>query len=265
MTTWPGWLGRLSPARRRLHLAVIGIVVVPLVVGGFRAVAGDSADDDVRPVDQAERGPVLLVPGYGGSTTALETMATALPDAQIVDLPGDGTGDLRDSAARLAESVDEVLERTGAPSVDLVGYSAGGVIVRYYVAALGGDDVTRRVVTVASPHHGTDLAAIATSLGGGACAEACQQLDPDSDLLRTLNRGDETPDGPLWLSLWTETDQTVVPPDSAVLEGAIDIDLQATCATGPLSHGEVVEAPATIGLVESFLSGRDERFFEVTC
>ena len=133
----------------------------------------------------------------------------------------------------LADRVDEALERTGAPSVDLVGYSAGGVVVRWYVAELGGAGRHPRVVTVASPHHGTDLAALATSLGGGTCAEACRQLDPDSDLLRRLNRGDETPDGPLWMSLWTETDQTVVPPDSAVLDGAVDFRICRTCCDRP--------------------------------
>lgn len=264
VTTWPGYLGRLSPARRRLHLAVVAAVVAVLAVIGVQSLPG--RDDDVRrAVDQAVRGPVLLVPGYGGSTTALEALGARLPDAEVVRPPGDGTGDLRDAAGALSDRVDEVLKRTGAASVDLVGYSAGGVIVRYYVAELGGEEKVRRVVTVASPHHGTDLAALATSLGGGSCAEACRQLDPGSDLLRDLNRGDETPDGPQWLSLWTETDQTVVPPDSAVLDGALDVDLQQTCSTGPLSHGEVVQAQATLDIVASFLDTPDTRALAIPC
>lgn len=231
----------------------LGLVVAVLVVVGSRAVAERVVDD--RPsVDQAERGPVLLVPGYGGSTTALETLATALPDAEVVEAAGDGMGDLRDSAQLLADRVDETLERTGAASVDLVGYSAGGVVVRYYVAALGGADKVRRVVTIASPHHGTDLAALATSVGGGACAEACRQLDPDSDLLRGLNRGDETPAGPRWLSWWTETDETVVPPSSAVLEGATSLSVQELCGSDvAVSHGDIPRDPVTLEVVEDFL------------
>ncbi|MFB9314955.1 lipase family alpha/beta hydrolase [Nocardioides plantarum] len=263
MTTWPGWLGRLSPARRRLHLVVAGLLAAVLVTLVVRSV-GDRAAGAPAPVDRACGGPVLLVPGYGGSTAALEDLAAALPDAEVVVPPGDGTGDLRAAAEGLADRVAAALDRTGAGSVDLVGYSAGGVVVRYYVAELGGDAVTRRVATIASPHHGTDLAALATSLGDGACAEACRQLDPDSDLLRGLNQGDETPAGPRWLSLWTETDRTVVPPDSAVLEGATSIDLQDTCRTGPLSHGEIVRDPRTIGIVESFLAG-DADGFALAC
>jgi triacylglycerol lipase len=250
VTTWPGWLGRLSPARRRFHLVVAGLLVATVVLVGHRTVSDRVGTD---PVDQAERGPVLLVPGYGGSTGSLETLAAALPDAEVVELPGDGTDDLRGSAEALADRVDEVLDESGASSVDLVGYSAGGVVARYYVAELGGDEMTRRVVTIASPHHGTDLAALATSIGGGACAEACRQLDPGSDLLRGLNSGDETPAGPLWLSVWTRTDETVVPADSAELDGAINIRVQEVCRQGPVSHGEVVRDPVTVQLVQAFL------------
>ena len=111
-------------------------------------------------------------------------------------LAGTGT---RTCATRPPTSATRSTRRsseTGAPSVDLVGYSAGGVVVRLYVADLGGGSHVRRAVTLASPHHGTDLAALAGSLGSEACPEACQQLDPDSDLLRRLNAGDETPGRP---------------------------------------------------------------------
>ena len=126
-------------------------------------------DPPVEPVAQDRPGPVLLVPGYGGSTASLQVLADALTaegrDARIVRPAGSGTQDLRDQAADLGDAVDAALDETGAPSVDLVGYSAGGVVVRLYVADLGGGSHVRRAVTLASPHHGTDLAALAGSLG----------------------------------------------------------------------------------------------------
>ena len=69
------------------------------------------------------------------------------------------------------------MDRTGAASVDLVGYSAGGVIARLYVRDEGGASVVRRVLTLGSPHHGTDVAALATEVAGG-CPTACEQLTP---------------------------------------------------------------------------------------
>ncbi len=214
-------------------------------------------DPPVDPVAQDEPGPVLLVPGYGGSTASLQVLADALADqgrdARIVRPTGSGTQDLRQQAEHLRDAVDAALDETGAPSVDLVGYSAGGVVVRIYVADLGGGSHVRRAVTLAAPHHGTDLASLAGALGSTACPTACQQLDPDSDLLRRLNAGDETPPGPVWVALWTEDDKTVVPPDSGSLEGALDISLQSVCPGVHADHADVPRTPAVISIVEAVL------------
>ncbi|QIG42826.1 alpha/beta fold hydrolase [Nocardioides anomalus] len=248
--------GDLAPARRRLYVGLLALVV--LVAAAVVVAVLLRGGDDVEPVAQDQPGPVLLVPGYGGSTASLQVLADALTqdgkDARVVKPRGDGTQDLRDQAADLGDAVDAALADTGAPSVDLVGYSAGGVVVRYYVAELGGGSHVRRAVTLASPHHGTDLASLAGSLGSSACPEACQQLDPDSDLLRGLNAGDETPPGPAWVALWTEDDATVVPPDSGSLEGALDVDLQDACPGTTASHPDVPRTPAVIALVEAALA-----------
>jgi triacylglycerol lipase len=248
-------LDSLAPARRRLVLG--GLALVLLLVVAAAVVLVVRRDPPLEPVDQDQQGPVLLVPGYGGSTVSLQVLADALEragrDARIVRSAGTGTQDLRDQAADLRDAVDEVLDETGAESVDLVGYSAGGLVVRIYVADLGGGAHVRRAVTLASPHHGTDLAALAGAVGSSACPMACQQMDPDSDLLRRLNAGDETPAGPEWVALWTEDDATVVPPDSGALDGALDIDLQEVCPGVRADHPDVPRTPAVIAIVESVL------------
>ena len=236
--------------------ALLGVAVV----AGL-AVVLLSREAPVDPADQATPGPVLLVPGYGGSTDGLSVLAAALDDegrdARVVPAPGDGRGDLREQAENLADAVDEALDDSGAPSVDLVGYSAGGVVVRWYVDQLDGAGDVRRAVTLSSPHHGTDLAALAGDLAGDACPEACQQLAPDSDVLRTLNAGDETTPGPLWAALWTTDDQTVVPPTSGTLEGAVDFSVQSVCPDLSVSHGQMPSTPAVIAMVQAEL-GTDE-------
>ena len=83
--------------------------------------------------------------------------------------------------------------------------------------------------------------------------QACQQLDPDSDLLRRLNADDETPAGPVWVALWTEDDKTVVPPDSGSLDGALDISLQAVCPDVHVGHADVPSTPEVIAIVEAVL------------
>jgi triacylglycerol lipase len=248
-------LGSLAPARRRLLLGIGGLVGVVVVAGVAAAVV--RREPALEPVAQDRPGPVLLVPGYGGSTASLQVLSDALAadgrDTRMVTPTGSGTQDLLEQARHLRDEVDAVLDDTGEPSVDLVGYSAGGVVVRLYVAELGGGSHVRRALTLASPHHGTDLASLAGALGSTACPDACQQLDPDADLLRRLNADDETPAGPAWVALWTEDDKTVVPPDSGSLDGALDISLQSVCPSLEVGHADVPRNPVVIAIVESVL------------
>ena len=251
-------LTSLSPPRRRLVTGVVLLTVV--VVASVVGVALLGRDPPVRPVDQGRSGPVLLVPGYGGSTSGLEVLANALDavgrDVRIVVTDGPGTGDLRDRAAELDRAVEATIEETGARSVDIVGYSAGGVILRIYVADLGGGSRVRRAVTLAAPHHGTDLSSLGSSLGTSTCPEACQQLDPDSDLLRRLNSGPEAPEGPVWVALWTEDDETVVPPVSGDLDGALGYSVQSVCPGLRVAHPDVPRTPAIIEMVKSAIGTR---------
>lgn len=248
-------LDSLAPARRRTVLGAAGLALLLVVVAVVGAVLSRRADR-VDPVAQDRLGPVLLVPGYGGATGGLERLAAGLRiggrRTEVVR-PTDSTGDLRAQAEELAEAADRAIA-AGAPSVDVVGYSAGGVVVRWWVEELDGASQARRVVTLASPHAGTDLAGLAGGLGGEACPEACRQLDPDADLLRRLPVGDVAP-GPLWTAVWTEDDRTVVPPDSGRLAGrhVLSYSLQSVCPGLVLAHADVPGHPVTAAAVEAAL------------
>ena len=236
-------------SRRRLFVAgVVLLLVLAVAVGVALARSPGSAD----PVAQERPGPVLLVPGYGGSVVALDKLASALRaagrDATVVRLPGDGTGPLEAQATALGAAAKDAVDR-GAPSVDVVGYSAGGVVARLWVADGDGAGTARRVVTLGSPQHGTDVAGLAAVLAPGSCPAACQELTPDSPLLARLNRGDETPAGPLWVSIWTTDDQVVTPATSASLDGALDLAVQDVCPGRRVAHGELPTDPAVQALV----------------
>ena len=247
----------MSPARRLLlqGLALlIGVAAVFLVLSRVL----DAPRTALQRAPQDAPGPVLLVPGYGGSTGALEVLAAALREAgrqtTVVRLPGDGTGDLRESAQALADAADAALA-AGAPSVDVIGYSAGGVVARLWAQDNLGD--VRRVITLGSPHHGAELAALGAAFSPGSCPAACQQLVPGSDLLEGLNAGDETPDGPQWLAVWTTQDEVVTPPESARLEGAVNVALQQLCPGLQVTHGQLPTHPAVKALVQQAVSPAD--------
>ena len=251
-------VGGVSPSRR---LLLQGVALVVALVAAMALVArlldGPAALPPQTQAPQDRLGPVLLVPGYGGSTGALEVLAASIREtgreAAVVRLPGDGTGDLREAAAALEAAASSALA-AGAPSVDVIGYSAGGVTARLYVEEHAAD--VRRVVTLGSPHHGTRLAALGIALAPASCPTACQQLAPGSELLEGLN-DDETPEGPQWLAVWTVQDETVTPPESARLDGAVNIPLQDLCPGLQVTHGQLPTAPVVRALVQQAISAAD--------
>ena len=236
-----------SPRRRLLALATALLVAAGVAAAAVAALGG-------RHGAAGRVVPVLLVPGYGGTTQSLAPLAARLRAegraVTVVDLPDQGTGDLDASAAVLGRAV----AATGAARVDLVGYSAGGLVVRAFLVGAGGAGRSRHVVLLGSPNHGAALAGLAVAVDPGLCTGACAELTPGSSFLARLNR-DETPPGPDYTSIWTDRDETVTPPASAVLEGATNVRLQDVCAGSPAGHGDLVRDPLALGLVVGALAG----------
>ena len=101
------------------------------------------------------------------------TAAGLEPRIHIVRTPP--TASLPVRAARVAEVIDATAQRGGAP-LHLIGHSSGGLDVRLLTApgvglptALDVEGLATRVrtvVTVSTPHHGTPLASLFTTLRG---------------------------------------------------------------------------------------------------
>jgi hypothetical protein len=119
------------------------------------------------------------------------------------------------------------------------------VVARLWVATEDGAATARRVITLGSPLHGTRIASAGGVLAPGACPVACQQLSPGSALLARV-AGDP---GVPWLSVWTEDDRTVLPPDSARLDGAVNVALQDVCPDAEVAHSQLPGDPLVTGLV----------------
>lgn len=262
-----GVLSSLSPQRRRLAVAIGAAVIAALVaLAAFAAVRLLGSDAGGVPagkadVAQSRPGPVLLVPGYGGDPSSLRPLQAALEATgravTIVQLPGDAQGDLTEQARVLGAAADVALAGTDAGSIDVIGYSAGGVVARIWARDLGGAAAARRIVTLGSPHHGTALASLAQGNLPQLCPVACQQLAQGSAVLQQLNAGDETPPGPQWVSIWTTQDDVVLPADSAVLNGALNIQVQQVCADDAVRHGTLPSDPLVIGLTLLQLGAAD--------
>jgi triacylglycerol esterase/lipase EstA (alpha/beta hydrolase family) len=237
-------LRRLSPRRRLFVVVLTSMAAVIVVVAVVASLLGSGGSASQAPPAagtpaQDRPGPVLLVPGYGGSTGSLSVLARRIRAAGrvaiVLHLPGKGTGSLIADAGVLNAAVNRALSR-GAPSVDVIGYSAGGVATLVWARQDGGPHKARRVITLGSPFHGTQLASAATA------------FLPGSSLLSRLD-ATAVPARPRWLSLWTTDDQTVTPPDSARLAGALNVPIQSVCPAVQVSHSQLPTNPAVTAMV----------------
>jgi triacylglycerol lipase len=244
-------LGGLSPRRRVLVVVIALLVVAGTAAAAVAATRGGSTAPTAGYPPQARPGPVLLVPGYGGQTGSLSVLAARIRatgrQATVISLPGNGTGDLNADADVLNAQVNRTLDG-GAPSVDVIGYSAGGVVALLWARHDDGSAKARRVITLGSPYHGTSIAAGADAFVPGACPVACQQLVPGSSLLTGLD-ATPVPSRPLWMSLWTTDDQVVTPPTSARLAGAINVPIQSICPSEQISHDQLPTNPVVTAIV----------------
>lgn len=256
------WLARLAPRPRPLAaaalVAAVALVVAVALGAGIAVLVPGSKPNPPRTPSgsggaagrgelraglpagpaQGRPGPVLLIPGYGGGTRSLDWLAARIRATgrvtTVLHLPGSGTGNLGADAALLNRMVRAAIAH-GAPSVDIVGYSAGGVVALLWARRYDGVATARRVVTLGAPFHGTGLAAAAEAFLPRECPVACRQLVPGSALLQSLHVS--SPSGlPPWLSLWSIDDAVVTPPSSARLTGAVDVPVQAICPAASIAH-----------------------------
>jgi triacylglycerol esterase/lipase EstA (alpha/beta hydrolase family) len=250
------------------------LLAVALVAGGC-SLAGSSDDSDDRTDPAAapsvvtlpstapparghlQPGPVLLVHGYGGTSAALSQLATEIRSlgrtAVIVDPVGDNTGDINDQIAGLERAVSDA-EKAGAPSVDVIGYSAGGVVALAWSKRHDGEKRARRIISLGSPFHGTQIAATAVATAPELCPTACRQLAPGSELLRELDVDGAGAEHPAWLALWTRFDTVVTPPESANLKGAVTLPVQQVCPEVRVGHTDLPADPVIRRMVRTALS-----------
>lgn len=120
------------------------------------------------------------------------------------------TTDVRAAAAQLAEEVEELVAETGYERIHVVGHSMGGLIARYYITRLGGDERVHTLVTLGTPHHGTYTAY-------GWNSQLTKQLRPGSGLMRELDQ--PVPDCQTrFVAYWSDLDQMIFPQRFAALE-----------------------------------------------
>ena len=123
-------------------------------------------------------------------------------------VPRNGDAGLDHLAGQLAAWIEANFD--AGESIDVVGFSMGGLVARYYIQRLGGIERVRRFITVSSPHKGTWTAFLRHNRGA-------RQMRPGSDFLQDLNRDAATLSRIEFTTIWTPFDLMIVPADSSEL------------------------------------------------
>lgn len=171
------------------------------------------------PADRLAKGshPVLLIHGYGCSRGVwwlvrrrLEAAGHTVATVSLAP-PNVSLGRLE---PQLNQRIEEVCAATGSQQVILVGHSMGGLISRCYLARHGNARVAR-LITLASPHQGSDMCQI--GLGQNA-----REMTTGSLWLQDMAAEPLTVPA---VSLRNTYDNYVMPQDNQRLPGARDIEL----------------------------------------
>ncbi|MGQ0506096.1 MAG: lipase family alpha/beta hydrolase [Myxococcaceae bacterium] len=140
--------------------------------------------------------PVLMLYGFFATRRVFEVLERRLRrDGYCVwsiNLGGlfdsFNTRGIDESAEKVREKVERLYARYDLGPLSIIGHSKGGLIGRYYVKRLGGDQRVRNLITLATPHNGTPTAYLGC-VTVGAVAKSVWQMTPMSPFIRRLKMG----------------------------------------------------------------------------
>lgn len=171
------------------------------------------------------------------------------------------------AAARLADQLRAFARRRPGRFVDLIGHSLGGVVVEaflkdHYTGHERDYPPLGKVVTLAAPHRGAPLAALADRLPLGPFGDASLGgLPPrDSGTARQLAEGSQflahlaaepLPSG-VDVTTMGGVDDLLVPADQTVLDGAVNVVVDPA---GFSDHGAILSEEDPLAAVRLALAG----------
>lgn len=250
----------LRGAGTELAWVAAHVALYPLGIGKDRS-RGSARDEldrftlaDLPPVQRglligdvvAAGTPIILIHGLVDNRSIFTLLRRALRRrgfGRVITLNySPFTQDVRMVSARLAALVEQTCNETGYERVHVIGHSLGGVVARYYVQRLGGDERVHTLCTLGSPHAGTHAAKLFPQGVVG-------QIRPSSGLIAELAEpapGCRT----RFVAFWSDLDQLIVPQHSAAIDHPdLAVRNVALRGVGHMSlpiHGRVVHEIATL-------------------
>ncbi|MEL6937635.1 MAG: alpha/beta fold hydrolase [Cyanobacteria bacterium J06598_1] len=170
------------------------------------------------PTNILRRNPVVLVHGIWNTEQIFYPLKAYLEQAgwcvhTFSMTPNNGDAPIEVLAEQVAQFVERTFEgdRNHKQTFDLIGFSMGGLVSRYYLQRLGGLASVRKFVAISTPHYGTALAL-------GSDRTGIRQMRPNSPFIIALNQDAYRLKDIQVSSLWTLFDLLILPPWSSKLQ-----------------------------------------------
>lgn len=187
--------------------------------------------------------PIILIHGIKDDARKMEPMARYLQAGgrtvyTVTLRPSFGQVGLEVLAEQLRDFVETNIDP--AEKIDLVGFSMGGLVCRYYLQRLDGLSKVGSLITLGTPHHGTWTAYILQNIGS-------KQMRPKSEFLNDLNHDADTLKQVQCVSIWTPFDLIILPSTSSRISFGKNI------RTWRLVHPGLVWSKKSMKIVETLL------------
>jgi|GEM_PF-341594 len=184
--------------------------------------------------------PVVLVHGITDTEAVFDEMAVCLgkkgwPVYSLDLFPNNGEVGLDVLAQQLADYIASNFKPE--QTLDVVGFSMGGIVSRYYIQRLGGIQRVQRFITISSPHNGTVVAYASQHPG-------CVQMRPNSELLNDLNSDVMLLQQLNFTSIWTNYDLMIIPAHSSKMPLGKEIIIPVALHSWMLTDSRCIAAVA---------------------
>jgi triacylglycerol lipase len=227
--------------------------------------------------------PIVLVGPTFQSQADLDASAAWLRDppynytVAAVALQGEypGTASMADSAVAVGYAVEELLYRTGAEQVDLIAYSQGAPVARYFIENYEpARELIAGLISLGGVNYGIPrrsgirwfdrlvrLGCQAQRDGGPrypVCNEIFYNRAPgDTAFLMELNEPDPTPwdDEIDYYHIYTESEERPGSGETIELPGATSVSVQQACDDHPVQHVSLFTDAVVRSMIIAALEG----------
>lgn len=154
---------------------------------------------------------MLLVHGIDDTSRVFKKMKKFLEErgfkVALIDLfPSNGDAPLQVLAGQVKSFIENNFGKK--LKIQIVAFSMGGIVCRYYLQRMGGIKRVRRFITISTPHKGTVTARLRREKGA-------VQMRRNSKFLNDLNKDVKKLRGVDFVSMWTPLDLMIFPATSS--------------------------------------------------